>query len=395
MVRFKYKSVDANGKKQSGIIDAESQIEVKERLRAQNVMVTSLKEGGRTSRKEGLRGTALATFTTQLAQLLTSDIPLYDSLLSLEEQYRGEKFHSTISTICGQIKEGISLSDTLGHFPQSFDRLYCAMVAAGESSGTLGETLEKLAILLGKQGKLRKQLITALIYPLLLASFSLVIIFLLITFVIPSLETIFEEREVNHFTQAVISTSHFLNRYWALYLPLLFANLFGWTLFLRAKRGKLLLHHLFLRTPLVKSLVTQAAIARFCRTMETLLHGGVTIIDALRISRKVMKNPLLEEVVERAELRIVEGSSLSTELRQSKLIPPLVPRMLAIGEEGGNSAKMLHKIADLYEEEVEKSLNRVMALAQPVILLIMGLVVGVIMLAVLLPLTDINAFISG
>nr|NGX53563.1 Type II secretion system protein F [Chlamydiota bacterium] len=227
------------------------------------------------------------------------------------------------------------------------------------------------------------------------ASFSLVIIFLLITFVIPSLEMIFEEREVNHFTQAVISTSRFLNRYWALYLPLFFANFFGWTLFFRGKRGKLLLHHLFIRTPLVKSLITQAAIARFCRTMETLLHGGVTIIDALRISRKVMKNPLLEEVVEHAEQRIVEGSLLSVELRQSKLIPPLVPRMLAIGEESGNSAKMLHKIADLYEEEVEKSLNRLMALAQPVILLIMGLVVGMIMLAVLLPLTDINAFISG
>ena len=399
MALFHYRYIDSNGKKKSAIIDAEGLLDAKEKLRSKNVLVVSLSEtknkktGLFDRSKERLKNDQLITFTTQLAGLLTAGMPLYESLLSLEEQYRNESFHPIILSLCEQIKKGSPLSEALKKFPESFGHLYCAMITAGESVGALDTSLEKLVKLLSKQRKLKKQLITALIYPLVLFSFSCLVCTLLLTFVIPSLQTLFEDRDVNRFTKVVMGFSNFLTHRKLIYLPVLGSLIFGGIYTFSSKQGKLWIQRQLLRLPVLKTLIIQTAMARFSRTMGTLLQGGVTIIQALQISRKVMRNPFLEDVIEQAELKIVEGSLLSKELKKSTLIPTLVPRMLAIGEEGGTAPIMLHKIADLYEEEVEKTLSRVTALAQPVILIIMGGIVGLIMLAVLLPLTDVNAFL--
>lgn len=400
MTLFHYRYICAKGRKRAGIIDAEGFTDAKEKLRAQKILVLSIEENASKkrslfSRKKAahIGGDHLTLFTTQLSQLLIAGVPLYESLLSLEEQYRHESFHSIMLSLCDAIKKGSSLSEAMRPFPTSFNPLYCSMIAAGESVGALDLTLEKLATLLGKQRKLKKQLTTAMIYPLLLFAFSLLICFLLLTFVIPSLEMLFEDRPVNGFTSFVMGLSRFLTHQWMIYLPVLGGLLSGGLYFVSSHQGRKKLQRLLLSLPLLKTLITQTSMARFSRTMGTLLQGGVTIIQALQISRKVMRNTHLEEVVEKAEWKIVEGSLLSVELKKSPLIPSLVPRMLAIGEEGGNAALMFNKIADLYEDEVEKTLARVTALAQPVILVIMGGIVGLIMLAVLLPLTDINAFL--
>lgn len=400
MPLFRYRYIDPKGKKKSGIIDAEGFADAKEKLRTQKILVLSLEErssvkpkGLLRKQKEVMAGEHLITFTHQLASLLIAGMPLYESLICLEEQYRSEAFHSTILSLTDQIKKGSSLSAAMGRFPESFSKLYCAMIAAGESVGALETTLGKLATLLAKQRKLKKQLTTAMIYPALLFCFSLLVCTLLLTFVIPSLEVLFEDRPVNRFTSLVMGFSHFLTHQWPFYMPLLLVATAGGIYLLVSPQGKRQLQRISLRLPLLKTLITQTAMARFARTMGTLLQGGVAIIQALQISRKTMHNPFLEGVIEQAEGKIIEGSLLSAELKKSPLIPPLVPRMLAIGEEGGSAALMFHNIADLYEEEVEKTLTRITALAQPVILVIMGGVVGLIMLAVLLPLTDVNAFL--
>jgi general secretion pathway protein F len=400
MVLFYYRYIDPKGKKKSGIIDAESILDAKEKLRAQRILVLFLEERKKAKKRalflkqrDQITEGNLITFTTQLSQLLIAGMPLYESLLSLEEQYRNERFHPLILNLCDQIKRGTPLSEAMRQFPETFNQLYCAMVAAGESVGALDSTLDKLATLLAKQRKLKKQLTTALIYPILLFSFSCVVCFLLLTFVIPSLETLFEDRDVNSFTRLVMNISYFLTHQWFVYLPMLTGIIGGIIYLFSSATGKKWVKRQLLRLPLLKTLITQSAMARFCRTMGTLLQGGVSIIQALQIARKVIRNPFLEDVVEKAEGKIIEGSLLSRELKKSPLIPALVPRMLAIGEEGGSASLMFHKIADLYEEEVEKTLTRVTALAQPVVLVIMGGIVGLIMLAVLLPLTDVNAFL--
>lgn len=399
MPLYQYRYIDPKGKKKSGLLDAEGIGEAKEKLRSQKILVLTIEEQKRerkfffSKKKNQLTGEHLTTFTTQLSQLLIAGMPLYESLLSLEEQYRHESFHPIILSLCDRIKKGASLSEAMEQFPVSFNRLYCAMIAAGESVGVLDKTLEKLANLLAKQRKLKKQLLTALLYPAILFVFSAVVCVLLLTFVIPSLTTLFEDRPVNRFTQIVMWTSHFLIHGWSIYIPLILLLFASGLYFFNSKKGKKVVQHLMLRIPVLKIVLIQTAVARFSRTMATLLQGGVSIIYALQISRKVMRSPLLEKEIALAEERIIEGSLLSHELKKSSYIPPLVPRMLAIGEEGGNAPLMFQKIADLYEEEIEKTLGRVTALAQPVILLIMGGVVGLIMLAVLLPLTDVNAFL--
>lgn len=392
MPLYNYEAIDSLGKRRSGLIEAQTEREAKEKLRSQGAMVKSLAVRTRISKKQNLRGDILLAFTLQLSQLLNAGIPLYESLLALEEQYRGESCHRVILSLCEQIKAGQSLSQAMSNFPDSFDKLYRSMVAAGESVGALDIVLDKLSQLLQKQSKLKKQIVTAMIYPAILASFSLLIIIMLLGFVVPSIEGIFADRQLNGFTEFVLNLSRGFRNYWWLFLPMA-AGLIGYLVyFLRSEKGKIWMQRHMLKVPLLKTLIIQTCVARFCRTMGTLQQGGLPIIDSLRISREVMGNVVLEEEVKNAEGKIIEGSSLSAELMHSRHFPPLVPRMLAVGEESGNATLMLNKIADMYETEIEKSLDRVMALAQPVILILMGTIIGVILLAILLPLTDVSSF---
>ncbi len=377
--------------KRSGLIEAQSEKEGKDKLRDQGLMVVKIAPKIRGSAKENLRGENLMTFTLQLSQLLDAGIPLYESLVALEEQYRTESFHRILLSLCEQIKAGTPLSQAMAGYPGSFDGLYCSMIAAGESSGTLNVILERLTHLLSKQMKLKRQIRTAMIYPCILASFSLLIIIMLLGFVVPSIEGIFEGRNLNTFTKLVIETSHFFQNYWWAYIPVTGGTV-AWLVYqARSPAWQHWRERNCLKIPLLKNLIIQASVARFCRTMGTMLQGGVPIIDALVISRKVMRNVALEEEVKKAEGKIIEGSSLSHELGKSKWFPQLVPRMLAVGEESGTTTVMLNKIADMYEDELEKTLDQLMALAQPIILVFMGSIIGMVLMAILLPLTDVSS----
>lgn len=392
MPLYQYQALDAKAKKRQGFIEAHNEREAKETLRQQGVMVTRISPKSGLSSKQKLKGDNLLAFTIQLSQMVNAGVPLYESLIAIEEQYRSESYHRIILSLCEQIKSGSSLSEAMGTFPDTFDRLYRAMITAGEASGTLDLVLEKLSQLLRKQMKLKKQIITSMIYPGILASFSLLIIILLLGFVVPSIEGIFEDRNLNTFTQLVISLSHFFRDFWWLYVPLMIGLVVGLIYKARSPAGKLWMEKTFLKLPVVKTLIIQTSLARFCRTMATLQMGGLTMIDSLRISREVMHNHVLEDDMKKAELKIIEGHSFSSELARAKWIPALVPRMLAVGEDSGNSTIMFHKIADMYEEELEKTLDRLMALSQPVILIVMGTIIGFVLMAILLPLTDISSF---
>lgn len=392
MALYQYQALSTSGKKQLGFIEASDENDAKVKLREQGLMVSSLSSKVSVSQKQNLRGEMLQTFTVQLSQLINAGVPLFQSLSALEEQYRGEPFHRIILSLCDQLKAGKSLSEALSGYPKSFDRLYVSMITAGESAGALDVVLEKLSTLLTKQNKLRKQIITAMIYPSVLASFSLLIIGLLMTFVVPAIEGIFAGRELNGFTAAVLGFSHIVKGYWWIYMPIgLVAGLVAYTQ-LRTEQGKIWLQKMLMRTPLVKTLMIQAAVARFCRTMGTLQLGGLTMIESLRLAREVIGNVIIEQEILEAENKIIEGSSLSTELMRSKVIPKMVSRMLSVGEDSGSTVIMLNKIADVYEEDIEKTIDRLMALSQPVILIFMGSVIALVLLAILLPMTDMSSF---
>lgn len=390
MPLFHYQAIDSKGKKVKGFLEAFNEPDAKLKLKEQGIFLTSLSTKSALLSKQNLKGEDLVNFTTLLSQLVSSGIPLYESLLAIEEQFRGARFHRILLSLSDQVKGGCRLSQAMATFPESFDKLYVSMVAAGESAGALDIVLDKLTILLDKKMKLKKEISTALIYPLILALFAFTVIGVLLGFVIPSIEGIFEGRTLNGYTQFVINLSHFARKWWWLYLPLFagVAAFLVWKLRSPATRQHLLRY--LIRLPLIGKILIESAISRFCRTMATLQLGGLSMIDSLRLSRETLNNPTLEEEIAKAEARIIEGSHLSHELIRSRLIPPLVPRMLAIGEETGHLSTMLNKVADIYEDELDKTLKQALALMQPVILIGMGVIVGLVLVAILLPLTDLS-----
>lgn len=392
MPLYAYQALNGQGKKIKGTLEAETSREAKEKLREQGLMVSLLSLSSVISRKHNLHGDSLVTFTMQLGQLLSGGIPLYESLMALEDQFRSEPGHRVILSICEQIKRGKTLSAAMADFPGSFDQQYRAMIIAGESVGDLTSTLTRLSELLKKQSALQKKLITSSIYPLILMSFSVLILALLVGFVVPSIEGVFEGRELNRLTRFVIGTSHFFRSWWWIVIPMIIAGIAAAVYQFKTPAGRLWRQKTSLKIPLIRTLTIQASIARFSRTMGTLQDGGVPMIESIRIGREVMHNCVLEEEMLRAERRIIEGSSLSKELGRSLYIPKLAIKMVAVGEEAGNMGAMLHRIADFYEAELEKNLDRLMALSQPAILLLMGALIGLILMAVFLPLTDMQSF---
>lgn len=392
MAVYHYQALDERGKKRKGFIEASSEQEAKQKLREQGVLVTKLSTSTSMKKKQQLGTEQLLSFTTMLYQLISSGIPLYESLLAIEEQVRNEPYHRIVLSLTEQVKAGTTLSDAMRSFPDSFDRLYTALIGAGEAAGALEVVLKRLVQFISKQAKLKKQITNALIYPAILAIFALCVIVLLMGFVVPSIEGVFEGRQLNSYTELILGISRFLRGYWWIIVPLLFLMVGGIIYYLRLPQGKLWMERQLMKLPFIRNLLIQAALTRFSRTMSTLQEGGLPLVEALALSREVMQNYAMEEEILRAEKRILEGGMLSSELKRSRFFPTMAVRMIAVGEESGHLSQMLTQIADMYEENLEKTIEQVMSLIQPVILIVMGFIIGMVLLAILLPMTDISAF---
>ena len=387
---YHYQALEG-GKKRKGFIEAASLEDAKQKLREQNILITSLTTTSTLSKKQNLSSIQLLSFTTMLNQLVSANIPLYESLVAVEEQMRGEPYHRVILSLTEQVKAGSRLSEAMKSFPMSFNKLYTSMIGAGEAAGALKTVLMRLAQFLEKQAKLKKQIANALIYPAILACFALSVIILLMGFVIPSIEGIFEGRTLNAYTEFVLSVSRFLRTYWWILL-IGIVGLGTWVYYaLKKPAVKAWLERQLMRLPVIRNFIIDAALVRFARTLSTLQEGGLPLIEALSLSKEVMQNAPMQEDVQKAEKKILEGGNLSFELKKSRFIPSMAARMIAVGEETGHLSEMFRKIADMYEDSLEKTIERVMSLVQPAILIVMGVIIGLVLLAILLPMTDISA----
>lgn len=394
MVLYRYEALSDAGKKVSGVIDAESLSSAKEKLRAARVLVVDLKTFEKKKKEIPLPSPLLLDLTRMLAQLLRAGIPLYESLVIVEEKYRRHRFHPLLIDLCDSLKAGLSLSESLKHYPETFDPIYIAMVHAGEQTASLPIVFEELCALLHRQTKLKRQLMSAAAYPLFLGSFCVVVFFALLIFVIPSMKNLFEGKALHPITQLIFGASDFVIAH-GIALAICFAfSILGIAALLKQPRLRAYGDRLILKTPFLKDFVIEAATIRFCRTASLLLSGGLPILATLRLSCRVMKNRLLEAVIAQAELKVSEGQPLSHILRDSSLIPPIVPRMLSIAEETGKTAFMLQNIANICEENLEKKLQQLSTFLQPALLLLLGLIVGLVLLAILIPLTDVGSILN-
>lgn len=395
MPLFRYKALADGGKRITGVIDADSFESAKERLLKQKILVTNLFALGEKQKETVLDSSLLLSFTREMRQLLVAGLPLYESLLTIEEKYRKSSGHLLFLDLCDKLKGGSSLSAALKKYPKTFDTIYITMMQAGEKTGSLPWVFEQLHELIARKQKLKKQLISAISYPLFLGGFCLVLLMGLLFFVIPSMKELFEGRNLHPITAMVLTCSDFVIQN---SLTLLFSvmSAFALLVFLfKQPKTKTILFKQLLKLPLIKTVTTEAAIVRFSRATSVLLTGGVPITNALSLARSVMNHPFLEQGIEKAEQKIVEGKALSQELKNSPQIPSLVVRMLAIAEETGKMPQMFQNIADIYDEQLEKNLGKITTFLQPILLLTLGAIVGIVILSILLPLTDVSSFISN
>ena len=396
MPLFRYKAIGDDGRESKGVIDADSLSMAKERLRKQKVLVIAIAGLTKaTSPKLILSPSQLLSFTRELTQFLKAGLPLYESLLTIEEKHRATKVHALFVDLCDHLKNGSSLSSALGKYPETFHEIYLSMVRSAEQSGSLFEAFDQLTLLISKQQKLKKQLLSSLAYPAFLGGFCLLVIGALFFFVIPSMKELFEGRALHPLTHIVILISNFLNTYvtvLASFLVFLGVSLYWVSRQPGFRRGISLF---FLKVPYFKRILIQSALIRFFRAMYMLLNGGVPLVEALHFSRKVVNHAALESLIVQTEKKVIEGKKISQLFAESTFIPPLVLRMLTIGEEAGNMGSMMRNMAEIYEEELDKDLQQLATFLQPAVLLFLGAVVGLVVLSILLPLTDVSSFVSS
>ncbi len=393
MPLYRYQALSVEGKTFSSTIEAESLFDAKQKLSRQKVIAIQITALSDREIQKNLSQKEVFCLTREVARLLRAGLPLFETLSALEEKYRSLRPHRMLLDFCEQIKAGYPFSQALQRHSKTFDVFYIAMVANAEKTGQLAACLENLELLIGRQMKMRKQIISALLYPALLSIFCSVIFFSLLFFVIPSLQELFEGRDSLHpLTKMVFTVSRFACEFQGVLGALAFLALaFGIVpCIVSSWRQRALA--VFLRLPGARAFFAKIALVRFARAASALLEGGLPLLSAFARARTVMRHLVLQDVIAKAEERISQGESISQPFLHHPLIPPLVPRMLSLAEQGGNLSFTLEQIAQMYEEEVESGLTRFAELAQPILLLVLGGLVGFVLLSVLLPLTDVSGF---
>jgi general secretion pathway protein F len=404
---FAYKGVTTSGRSTRGMLDADSAQGARSKLRRDGIFLTELSESrvstvapsdGRRWRLpsfQRISGMDLALLTRQASTLVGSGIPLVEGLAALTEQVENSRLKSVVGRVRDRVNEGASFADALaqaGPFPD----LYVSMVRAGEAGGALEQVLERLAEYLESQVRLRNKVSSILIYPAVMLVFAMVVVGTLVTVVLPQITELLVSlnQPLPFYTRWIISLANVArDGWWAIALGGV-GFVAGFRALIRTARGRAVYDRARLRLPVVGRVVRLLAIARFTRTLSTLLAGGLPIVRALGTSRDVAGNTVLAQAIDAARESITEGASVAGPLRASGEFPPLVTHMIEVGERSGELEAMLGKVADTYEEQVETTVTRLTALLEPFLILIMVGIVVVIILATLVPLLQVTSSLS-
>ena len=403
MGAFEYVALDKAGKESKGLIEGDTPKHVRQILRDRHmlpVQVTEVaqKEAKRQSTfslRSGMSTSELALVTRQLASLSQSGLPLEEALLAVAQQNDQPRTKSILLGVRSRVMEGHTLADGLGEFPQAFPDLYRATVAAGEQSGHLDVVLERLADYTEARQELRQRVTNALIYPIALVSMAVAIIAFMLATVVPRIVNVFENAagELPALTRGLIATSDFIRDQWFFLIIGIAAVIYGLWWLLQRDGPKRSYHRTLLRLPITSRLTRGVNTARFTRTLSILAGSGVPILDALKIAAEVIENLPMRDAVNEATLRVREGASISRSLAASKLFPPMMIHMVASGETSGKLEDMLSRTANYQEREVDGLIATLLGILQPLLIVLMGAVVMTIVLAILLPIFEINNLI--
>jgi len=405
---YEYTALDTSGKTLKGVLDADSSAAARKKIRKAGHYPVDIRETVTKARQNGkntffflqtgprVKQQEIHVATRQLATLLGAGIPLVSALNGLIEQTTNKTLKTIITQIKDSVNEGNSLTSALTEHPRLFSGIYVNMVRAGEASGSLDVVLERLADFGERQQALRSRIKAALIYPIFMALVGTVVLFLLITFIVPSITKVFADRHqiLPLPTIVLIKFSSFLQSYWWLVLLFIFALVLGIRFFIRRPEGRRIMDKLKLTLPLLKDLNIKIAAASMGRTLASLLQSGVPLISSLRIVKNILNNVVLAEILEQATQELEKGKSLSGFLHGNQYFTPMLVQMIAVGEQSGALEKMLEKAADSYEKEVETKIMAITSMIEPIMILVMGLVVSFIVISILLPIFEMNQLIK-
>ena len=402
MPAFQYAALDAKGRQRKGLIEADTPRMARQALRERGLNPLGVEEIASQERRRvrqlwGLRisPTDLALITRQLATLVASGLPLEEAVGAVARQAEQTRLSGLLLAVRARVLEGHTLATALGDFPQIFPELYRATVAAGEQSGHLDVVFERLADYTEARQQMRQKVGLALFYPLLLTGVAILIVTGLLTYVVPQVVQVFSNlnQQLPALTRGLIALSDFLRQYGWLVLIGLAGGVIAWVYALRRIGFQRRVHQTLLKLPLLARLVRGINTARFARTFSILMASGVPVLDAMRISAQVMSNLPMREAVEQAAARVKEGASLFKAISNSGYFPPMTLQLIASGEASGRLENMLERAAVQQERETETLIAALLGVFEPMLILVMGGVVLIIVLAILLPIFDLNQLV--
>ncbi|MBI4607405.1 MAG: type II secretion system inner membrane protein GspF [Candidatus Rokubacteria bacterium] len=394
---FTYTAADTAGRRVSGRLDAKDEIAAVVHLQAQRLFPLDVRE----AREEapgwrwGLPGIStreLQSFTQQLATLLTAGVELDRALAIQTELTHNRNFRRIIAQVRESVQGGSSLAEALARHPRVFSRLYVSMVSAGEAGGVLEQLLARLATFLAGVQELKDYLVTSLIYPVFLAVVGTSTVTLLLVFVLPQFTTIFQAMggTLPLPTQILLGVSGFLTAYWWLVAGGLAAAVVGARQFVATPGGGLAWDRLKLRLPLVGVLLQKTEVARWARTLGTLVESGIPFFQATRIVKETVGNRVIAQAMDSVAEGVKKGAGIAVPLRESGVFPPLAIHMISVGEESGRLEEMLLRVAEAYDTEVRTGVKRLISLLEPIMIVAMGIVVGLVVISILLAIFSIN-----
>ena len=406
MAVYEYRGLNQAGRDIKGIIDADSPRLARTKLRRSGIFPTEILTD-RHTKKSVVEGVSIGTLfgririqeisimTRQMATLVGAGLPIVEALNALIDQTENVRLKKVITQVRESVNEGSSLADAMSRFPKVFSELYVNMINAGESSGALDIVLTRLADFMENQVMLRNKVLSTLSYPIILVIVGIGILSFLLLSVVPKVVGIFDDLEqaLPVPTVILIAVTDFLRDYWWVILLVVGGSMLALRQYAVTGKGRQLYNRMILKIPITGKLLRIIVTARFARTLAILLNSGIPLLQSMDIAKAVVNNPVISDAIESANEGIREGESIAEPLRRSKVFPPMVTHMIAVGEKTGELEQMLFKVSEAYENEVETTISRMTSLLGPIVIVVLGGIVLFIVLAILLPMIEMNQII--
>jgi type IV pilus assembly protein PilC len=405
MSDFSYTAINSKGQRTSGVITATTREAAVTEIRNQGSKPLTVKESrakgkGFSIGKGKIKQKDLVIFTRELSTMISAGVPLPRGLNTLQNQMENKNFQTIIASVNHEVESGQPMADAMAKFPSAFNDVYVNMIRAGEAGGILDEILKRLANQVEKDASIRKKIHSAMAYPMVILTITVIAFFGIMIFILPKIGKIIKDlggpnAKLPVYSQVMLNMSAFMQKNIVFILIIFVGGAWGFRHYIKTEAGKYKWHGLLLRLPIVGNIVAKVAIARFSRTFSSLMASGVSVLEALEVTGKAVGNKVIQKELAEISEQVRNGQPLGKQLLEAKFFPPIVGQMMSVGEETGKIDQVLVKVADFYEEEVDAVIDGLASIIEPIMIIVLGSIVGLIAASVMGPIASLSKNIGG